>query len=223
MQRDVILIFGQTGSGKTHMAKDLFSKCPRAIVAEAGFDEFPALVFRDYASLVLYLDKIGAFENPNVPFRVSYSPLISEHGLIFDLSLEIKNCWLFLEEADRFDDPRQFAEYDEVITRGRHYGISICALGLHPYKLPKELRRQATKIICFRQTERSDIEWIAEHVGEKAYLLPDLSGPPANPPNPYLIWTPQAGAAIVDIKKKIIVPKTNDASLHNAPASNLNQ
>lgn len=197
MQREVILIFGQTGSGKTYEAKRIFEQCPRALVAEAGFDEFPALTFQTYPDMVIHLDKIGAFENKRTPFRVSYSPLIAEHGFIFETSLALGDSWLFLEEADRFDDPRSFPEYDEVITRGRHYGISICALGLHPYKLPKELRRQATKIICFRQTERSDIEWIAEHVGECAYQLPDLSGPPMRPPNPYLYWTPQEGAKIV--------------------------
>lgn len=204
MQREVILIFGQTGSGKTYEAKRIFESCPRAVVAEAGFDEFPALTFQTYPELVLHLDRLGAFENKRTPFRVSYTPLISEHGLIFDLSLELQDCWLFLEEADRFDDPRQFPEYDEVITRGRHYGVSICALGLHPYKLPKELRRQATKIICFRQTERSDIEWIAEHVGELAYQLPELSGPPMRPPNAYLYWTPYEGAKIIKPTKESV-------------------
>ena len=197
MQREVKLRFGQTGSGKSYGAAEFFKTLPRAIVAECGYDEFPALRFTEFPDLVLYLERIGAFANPNAPFRVSYTPRIAEYGLIFDVALEAGNCWLFLEEADRFGDPSQNWSYDEIITRGRHRGISICALSLHPFKLPIDLRRQATSLVSFRQTEPNDIKWIADHVGDTAYELPNLPGPPGVPPFPFLEWDGFSGARIV--------------------------
>lgn len=197
MQRSVVLIFGQTGSGKTYAAARGYAACPRAIVAECGFGEFPGIAFGDFNELVLYLERIGAFQNKSVPFRVSYTPRLFEQHLIFLLAQELGNCWLFLEEADRFDDPRTCYEYDEIITRGRHYGVSLCAVGLHPYLLPIDLRRQATKIISFRQTEPNDIKWIGERVGDLAFELAELPGPPAAPPHPFLLWDASAGSRIV--------------------------
>ena len=197
VQREVKIRLGQTGSGKSYGAAQFFQTLPRALVAECDYNEFPATRFDEFPELVLYLEKIGAFKNPHTPFRVSYTPRIYEYPLIFSTVLELKNCWVFLEEADRFGDPADTWEYDEIITRGRHNGISICALSLHPFMLPIDLRRQATSIVSYRQTEPADIKWIADHVGDIAYELPNLAGPPGVPPFPYLEWDGFQGARIV--------------------------
>lgn len=199
MQREVKIRLGQTGSGKSYGAAKFFEQCPRAIVAECGYDEFKAVRFDEFPEMVLYLESVGAFKNRNAPFRVSYTPRISEYPLIFQTALETGNCWLFLEEADRFGDPRDCWEYDEVITRGRHCGVSIYALSLHPFKLPIDLRRQTTSLVSYRQTEPNDIKWLAEHVGDIAYQLPALPGPGLNqrPPFPYLEWDGISGARII--------------------------
>mgnify|MGYP001603275800 CR=1 FL=1 len=140
MQREVILISGQTGTGKTTLARRMFAETPRAFLADAGFEEFPARYFGDYSGLIQHLAAIGAFSDfrssslrlSHVPFRVGYTPLTVEHGLIFDAAAELGNLTLYLEEADRFEDPSQLPEYDEVITRGRHYGVSVVAISTHP-------------------------------------------------------------------------------------------
>lgn len=199
MQREVKIRLGQTGSGKSYGAAQFFQTLPRAFVAECGYDEFPALRFSEFPDVVSYLSGIRAFDNPNVPFRVSYTPRIAEYPLVFEISLELGNCWLFLEEADRFGEPADCWAYDEVITRGRHRGISICALSLHPFKLPIDLRRQATSIVSFRQTEPRDVAWIEDHVGPIAQELPQLPGPGCGqmPPFPYLEWDGVSGARII--------------------------
>lgn len=186
MQREVTLIFGQTGSGKTTFARSLLDGLQRALVAEANFAEYPALPFADFGLLVAYLEKINA-RSPASFFKVSYSPRLFELPLIFDLALSYGPLTLLLEEADRFEDPRYCIEYDEVITRGRHYGVSIVALALHPFKIPIELRRQATKIVCYRQIDPQDLRWLSEVMGEAAYSIPSL---PAFTP---LIWIPSTG------------------------------
>lgn len=216
MQREVRLRLGQTGSGKTYGSAQHFAQCPRAIVAECSFKEFPAVRFEEFPDLVVYLDKLRAFENPHVPFRVSYTPRKSEYPLIFEAALELSNCWLFLEEADRFGDPEETPGYDEIITRGRHYGIHIEALATHPFNLPVDLRRQCTSLVSYRQIEPRDVKWIADLVGPSAYELPKLEGPGRlpngqmlQPPFPYLEWDGQHGARIVDsgiLKKEPTTP-----------------
>lgn len=198
MQREVRLRLGQTGSGKTFGSAVHFKECPRAIVAECSFGEFPAVRFDEFPDLVVYLDKLNAFTNTSAPFRVSYTPRKSEYHLIFELALELGNCWLFLEEADRFGSPEDIPGYDEIITRGRHYGINIEALATHPYNLPVDLRRQCTSLVAFRQIEPRDIKWIGDLVGPLAYELPKLPGPPQTPPFPFLEWDGVKGARIVD-------------------------
>lgn len=198
MQREVRLRLGQTGSGKTFGSAQHFKLCPRAIVAECSFGEFPGRHFDEFPELVLYLESIGAFENSGAPFRCSYTPRLSEYSLMFETALELGNCWLFLEEADRFGDPADIPAYDEVITRGRHYGVNIEALATHPFNLPVDLRRQCTSLVAFRQIEPRDIKWIADLVGGLAYELPRLPGPPETPPFPYLEWDGIKGARIVD-------------------------
>lgn len=178
-QRQVDLILGKTGSGKTTYARHLIASRSRVIIADADFREYPATTFQTFESLSDYLEKhagAGQF------FRVAYTPYEDEYPLMCDLARLVGNCTLVLEEADRFPDPRSCIEYQEIITRGRHHRVSIMALGLYPALLPAMLRRQASKIISFRQHEPADIDWLAAVMGETAKQLPALGD------HQYLEW-----------------------------------
>lgn len=157
MQREVILILGQTGSGKTTIAKQLIHEYNRLLLIDADFREFPIKYFETIDRSLDYFER----ENPPY-FRVGFTPLSAEYPIIFDLAQALKNLMLVLEEADRFsyDD-----EYDEIVSRGRHYGISLMALSLYPYKLPPALRRQATRLITFYHHEPNDLDYIADIIG----------------------------------------------------------
>lgn len=179
-QRDVDLILGKTGSGKTTLARQLISARNRVIIADADYHEYPAKEFLTLDELADYLERNaigrGSF------FRVSYTPYEHEYPFMCDVARIVGNCTLVLEEADRFPDPRYCMEYQEIIARGRHDGVSIMALGLYPALLPSMLRRQATRIISFRQHEPADIEWLAAVMGEAAEQLPNLGD------HEYLEW-----------------------------------
>lgn len=171
------------------------------LIADAGFGDYaPILSSPSYDSLLSDLDSEGAFGS-RAPFRHAYDfepgtdPADNERP--FAVALSAGNCALILEEADRFDLASS-EHYRECVYRGRHYGVSIVALSLTPKDLPTDLRRQATRIISFRQVMPADLDWLSEVMGEKAYELAALPGPPSPPPHPALCWEPQRGVYPLD-------------------------
>lgn len=193
MQREIVLILGQTGSGKTTWAKGYVQGLTRCIVFDASFGEFPIPSYQNFPDL------INAVQGKSF-FRASYTPRIFEYPLMFDLARIVGPCHLVLEEADRLDDPRIFPEYDEAISRGRHYGTSLAAISLYPAKLPAMLRRQATRVISFRQIEPRDVDYLGEIIGAGAELLPDLK------PFHYVDWKIGEGSTIKRLGSGPAVP-----------------
>lgn len=200
MQREIVLVLGQTGSGKTTWAKNYVKTLSRVLVLDAAFGEYGVPEYTDFLSLA------RAVEGKSF-FRASYTPRTYEIPVMFDLARVLGRCHLILEEADRLDDPRAFMEYDEAISRGRHYGVSLVGISLYPAKLPAMLRRQATRLISFRQIEPRDIDYIAEIIGPAADELPDL------PQFHYIDWTPTGGAHIKNLNNKKSRPGVSNEKL----------
>lgn len=221
-QRDVTIIVGQTGSGKTTEAVKTLKSYSRVLVAEADFGEFPVKQFEDADSLLLHLESIRAFPSNgracHVPFAVGFSPLSKEHDWLFELSRELGNLCLVLDEGDRFD-LRGLESYDDIITRGRHYGVSLVVVGLHAFALPKDLRRQAQKIVAGLQTELSDCEALAEKCGPMAFeLAPDPdTGKWRYPDFTHLVWTPRGGSSLVGANGKPLTKNRNTATVSPLP------
>lgn len=215
MQRQITLVLGQTGSGKTHMARQLIKLLPRVLIIDAGFNEFDATAFDNIEDLFNYCRDGGYFKSGR-PFRISYTPYPCDYEALFLLACELGDTTLVLEEADRFSF-EEIDSYQTAIIRGRHYGLSLICLALHPYLLPKELRRQCTNLYSFRQTEPSDIAYITEIVGLAAERLPELSGPPKAPPHPYLIWSSNNGTAKI-IGNDVLEKKPKQEKTDSIPA-----
>lgn len=162
------------------------------ILDSAGFNEFGVQTVPTFDQLKTHLlqhhhDGCGFF-------RVSYFPQAQEEIPAFiELSQAVNysrprdsyvnQSWLVLEEADLLPEPDDCQEYDNVIARGRHYGVNILAISLFPAKLPIKLRRMATKICAFATHEPADIKWYRDVFGDQAEELITL------PPHYYLEWT----------------------------------
>lgn len=205
-QREVVLCLGKTGSGKTTLAKSLVLDQTRVIVLDpAGFNEYGILQVHSFEALRSRL--IEAHHDGAGFFRIAYSPLSGESGAVFEMAQAVNfssqkmayvnQSWIVLEEADLLDPPEQMPEYDEVISRGRHYGVNILAVSLYPFKLPPMLRRQATKIYAFASHEPADIKWYRDVFGDRADEIINL------PPHHYLAWDKGivTGPLTLDLKK----------------------
>ncbi len=160
-KRDVQLILGKTGSGKTTLARQLVRGLNRCIILDNGFQEFTAPHFTDIAALHDYLD-INAIAGED--FKAAFTPLKSQYETLFRWALEIGNeeaITLVLEECDRFPTPASADIFEEIVQRGRHYGVNLIALATFPFNVNIDLRRQATEICTFQQHEPADIKWLS--------------------------------------------------------------
>jgi len=189
VNRNVRLILGKTGSGKTTLARQFVKTLPRALILDGGFCEFPAVPFQDVKALHTYLDAAG---NAGGNFRASYTPLRSEIPTLFNWARELGNAeemTLVLEECDRFPTAESRPHFEELVQRGRHYGVHILGLTTHPYAVDIDLRRQATEIFSFRQHEPNDLKWLS------AVMTPEaLSAIMALGDYEYIKWTARTGA-----------------------------
>jgi len=184
LQRDVILVFGKTGSGKTEWVKNYLQSRDRVLIADADQRGYSAVHLDTFEDLVNYCERHTERKSF---FRVSYTPYEFEFPLFLDLGRIVSPVHLVLEEADRFPDPSECFEYQEIIVRGRHTSTSLVAVSLYPVLLPKMLRSQATRIIAFRQHEPADIDWLRRVMGDDAHRLSNLGD------HEFFDWTPGCG------------------------------
>lgn len=187
--RDVRLILGPTGCGKTTLAKEFVNRLPRALILDNGFQEFSSIHFTDINALYEYLDTRGG-QGGN--FRASYTPMRAQYGTLFKWARELgqaEEVTLCLEECDRFPTADSAGDFEELIQRGRHYGVHLLGLTTHPFAVDIDLRRQATEIFTFRQHEPADLAWLAKVITPEALAqvveLRDYE---------YIKWTAQTGA-----------------------------
>lgn len=168
INRKVNLIYGTTGSGKTTLAKKIVAPERRQIILDCDFNEFPADYyagdFIDFAQIC----KTHHAEN----CKINFTPLADEYDFTFNI-IKIFGEYgpgptmLILEEADRFYKSRQF---DEVITRGRHYNLNITAIVIRPYLTYTSLRSVATDIYLSKFSDPRDLNYFSQFVGPDEIL-----------------------------------------------------
>jgi hypothetical protein len=194
-QRRVKIVVGPTGSGKTRWARNYLRDKSRILIADADFKELEGVEFTPpagpgFEALCAYLEK---YQSKSSFFRARYTPYESEYPLMCDLARVLGPVDFVIEECDRFPDPKYCQEYEEIIARGRHWGISITALSRHPTAIPIMLRRETSSpggsIIAFRHNEPADIEWFRAVMGNAADEIQNLKQ------HEFIEWTPDGGAS----------------------------
>lgn len=157
--RDIILVCGKTGQGKTQWVKSFIKGQKRVILLDImgeydglmGFDNFDTLIDNVFASPV---------------FRVKWEEADGFEALSLT-AMKRANTTLIIEEAQKIIPPKTPLppEFFEVIMRGRHSQVNVVLVCQRISSVSIDARSQFTKIICFRQTEKRDLQWIDDATG----------------------------------------------------------
>lgn len=165
-EREVVIILGKTRYGKsTWLGKFLVNKPCRFV-----FDPFRK-------SRVEYLDgdqliqrhENGDFLRP--PYGVG-SSVIEDIDLLSSVAFlngnaqtrpyfVIEECGIAFYKGERISEPMQ-----EAIFLGGHQWLSIVLVAQRAASIPIELRSQATRFVSFLQTEKNDVNWTRDYLGE---------------------------------------------------------
>jgi hypothetical protein len=108
---------------------------------------------------------------------------------------EVGNLMFVAEEVDQATSAG-FAgrEFGQLLRRGRHRKVSMIGITRRPAEIPRELTANAGRIISFRATEPTDVQYFRKCMGATAAAvvprLPRLTG---------LAWRDDGEMQLVDV------------------------
>lgn len=171
MQRDVIIILGKTGFGKSTWLQQYLqgvSKCfpfdpfgsipAEYLEQEKLIERFDAGYFRDTPKF-----SVGTRRFPDMPILGSISYLTGKCCFV------IEECGVAFGKGERIEEWLQ-----EIIFLGRHNEVSLVLTAQRAASIPVDLRSQASRFISFRQTEKNDINWTEQYIGQRIEELNTL-------------------------------------------------
>lgn len=162
----ILVILGHKGSGKTQLARAFIEQQPRSVCIDT-IGEYGGVIINDPESLANYLEQAR-----NLPrFRVSYRDKGNHQftmDQIFRMLHALRDCWLVLEEADKWFGPnRQNDAVKWFLKYGRHNRVSVLLVTRRAAEQGPMGTSQADTIVSFQMHEPRDLEWIAS-VGGRA-------------------------------------------------------
>lgn len=196
--RKVHSVFGLNGSGKTLYTSRYISGAARVVIVDGGFrneEDFRGIRMNSFWEFHDYMKR-----NARGLFRVRFCPTREEFPLVCAWVREVGDCFLVVDEADRFLRAGDLdEEFMDLVMRGRHYhneGVSLVVVAQNPMQVPIDVRRASTSIVAFNNAEPSDVEWLEKMMGKEW-------GPkfPMLKPGHYIEWVKAEGA------RELILPE----------------
>lgn len=174
-EREVVIILGKSRYGKsTWLGKFLANKPSRF-----AFDPFrkTAVQYLSDEELIKQHDE-GVFQKP--PYGVGTS-VVEDIDLLSSIAFLngnpatrpyfcIEECAIAFYKGERISDALQ-----EAIFLGGHNWLSIVLVAQRAASIPIELRSQATRFITFLQTEKRDVDWCRDYLGDRFDELRSLA------------------------------------------------
>ena len=168
-----MLILGKTGSGKSFLAKRLLKKFDRYIIYDTQGEYTDGVVFERIEELYNFLIKVGDYK-----FRCIYNPLNidTEISEICRFAYLLGDCCVLCEEIDLYCSPSYIdPDFNNIVRRGRHKGVSIIALSQRPVGINKIITSQFSTTYSFFQDEPRDIDYLRDRFGKSVNILPHLN------------------------------------------------
>lgn len=169
--REVIIILGKTGFGKSTWLQTYVQHLPKLF----PFDPFAAIQ-AEYldADTIIQRHEAGYFKNTS-SFRCGTHKL-ADMELLGAVAFLTTNCTFVVEECGvAFYKGERIPDWlSEIIFLGRHHNVSLILTAQRAASIPIELRSQASRFISFRQTEKRDLEWTRDYLGDHYEQLSTL-------------------------------------------------
>jgi hypothetical protein len=169
LERSIIEVFGMTGMGKSRWTRDYLKSCERVIIMDTQ-NEHDGILFDELGPMI---DHIRNYRT----FRVR-TEFPDDFEMLCAIAFAAGHCTLVIEEAQRVLPPSRSSPPDSflnVVYRGRHPRVSLLLISQRPTTVHIAARSQWNRIICFRQTEPADVDWIESvcgHAGLDPLHLP---------------------------------------------------
>lgn len=174
-KREVIIVLGRTGQGKSIWSRQFLSDKKRLLAYDPLQD-----VNVDYLStpdLIKFAEGIQAQQGRRAlaQFRLG-TQNFEDAPLLDSCAFSLGNCWLFLEEASVIFPSRSVSPewIRKSIFLGRHRSLSMLVTAQRPTSIPVDLRSQASRIICFSQHEKNDVQWMQSYFGDESDMIGQL-------------------------------------------------
>lgn len=142
--------------------------------------------------------RIPRIVDPQYMMRLTVEPreyepiaMSDEYDYFCGLVEQIGNCHLANEEIALVANPTRVpGNFNRLMIRGRHMGISLSTYGQRFHQFPLIARGTATEIIAFRQSDPDDVRDFDKRIA------PSISPIPLNqlPPHHFIRYTPTTGA-----------------------------
>lgn len=163
-EREVVIILGKTRYGKSTWLGKFLANKPRRFV----FDPFQKSTaqYMGEAELI-QRHEAGEFKPPaavqigsrNIQDIDLLSSVAFLNGHAYFI---IEECGVAFYKGERISEPLQ-----EAIFLGGHQWLSIVLVAQRAASIPIELRSQATRFVSFLQTEKNDVKWCEDYLGDR--------------------------------------------------------
>lgn len=126
-------------------------------------------VFESFVDFCDYLQTHSTFK------AICRFPSFEDYELGLQAVYIKTNIFLVLEEITVFANERYISPgLDSIIRFGRHKQVHLLAITQRCANVPKLLTSQMDMLICYKQTEPRDLQYLSQVVGERAFDLPEL-------------------------------------------------
>jgi hypothetical protein len=178
---EIMLVTGVTGSGKTHYVRKETLTKERIIIADPMDQFFGGIIFDKFNEDQIIDHLIDVSEKENFRFIFKYSNIDVAYPELFRIIAKIsldekilQNFWFVVDEASLWGQPSKFdPSLARILKIGRNSGINQIYIAQRPFMLDVTFRSQASEFIAFRQTEKTDLQYL-EKAGFKAEDLKSL-------------------------------------------------
>ena len=176
---EIGVIIGKKGSGKTTLARYLCTQIKRKIILDTlGTDYGGGTIVQTPADLVAYHKRVAHYDEFSIIARPQSEEMPTA---VFRLAKTTPNCWVIVEEADRYATPHQVhPDLLWLVNYARQQNTSIICICRRAARMSRDITANADWIVAHHTQEPRDVDYLNEFM--------DADSLPTLPAFTYEMW-----------------------------------